>query len=147
MAINPKYVINAVDNTGTLDLYNNGVFVTRYSFSDNNVQLAERVNTDVLTVAQLRENTISISDWIVLIMKYLSVTNTELSLFTEENKKKIHKFESSYKIGMSNVTEVEYVNSTKLSSFAPRSEMTMSFSDFKNWADFIRRFYIYAASF
>ena len=98
MAVKPAITIDAVDNTGSLDLFINEVFVTNYAFESNQITLSERENVDILTIANFQENILNINTFISLIYKILTVNNVARSRFEEEMKKNIKQIRNKISI-------------------------------------------------
>lgn len=141
MAIYPKYTINTTTNQGTLDIYNEALYLTTYSFDNTMVTLSERSNTDVLLLSTLYTNLESISSWIFMIDSYLSVTKSVRSHYKEEMDKGTSVLNGKYFHTNSKITDIKFDLSSKEVTFKPRSLTSMNFTDFKAWYSYLRRFY------
>lgn len=142
MSIQPKYTINTLDNTATIDIYVLGVLATTYSYASDEVTLEERPNIDTLSIADLAINVEGINTWIGLINKYLINISGVVSRFDEEQKKTNTTIHGKMEIKGDQISDVLFTESTKLCAFQPRNMIVLSYTNFKKWAVFLDVFKI-----
>lgn len=137
MAIEPEYTINTIDNTATLNIFVDAVFITQYTFQNSLVTLGERISPVAVSLQELSRNLQIINVWIGLINKYLKVVPQSNSFFEEEIDKTAVEVFGKYvqEVLISNAT---FNPVTKIFLFQPRVEINFLYIDFKYWYDFLR---------
>lgn len=136
-----KYTINIEEKKATLDLLVGGVFETSYSYNNGNVTLSERPNSAVLQSGNFRTNLEYIKKWIGLINTEFSPSQISREKFEEKVDRDQNKVTAKFKHINTTVTTAKYDFNDKVYDFDPRPEVTMNFTCFKAWYDFLDKFY------
>ena len=129
-----------VNNIAIFKLYIVDMFITTYTFTNNEMLLAETTNPIINTLEGVKINILTIDKFIAEIKRYFNGNNEKRSKFTEEIKKKVDILEGTFKLGTTKISEIEFNPSTLQVTFQPRTEMTLKFIDFVAWREFIKRF-------
>jgi len=147
MSVNPIFDFNTLTQTSTLQLYVDNILVTEYDYNAGTVTLEERLNVDILTLPQLRENLDNIIKWYNFLTQILNTSNPVLDKFNDDIKKKNNQVKADYSCNNIVVTDAAFSSITKLFTFQPRAQIVFNFSDFNNWKNFLNKFYGYSVSF
>lgn len=133
-------MIDVANMSAEISIFVIDQFVTSYTFSNNEVTLSERPNIDVVTIPNLKNNIEQILKWIKLIIENLNPVTGNLSRFENDLKKTNNNLNGKFECKGDNISDVQFNDNTKLSTFQPRPERVMKFKDFVEWSKFLNKF-------
>lgn len=141
----PRYIIDAATQTGSLDLYIDGNIVTTYSYGDNNVTLSARLTDSVLSREALRQNISQIDEWIGQLNRVIQPAPRVRKTFNDRVWKPANgNIKGLCEHGPHTLADVTYNKNTHLITFAPRQALTLNWTDFVCFRAFLNRFLVEA---
>lgn len=128
---NPKFTIDAENQTAHLDLFVGGVFITSYAYANGVITLSERENIDVVPFVTLKENVSYIKFFIGSIVQQLSPQDFVSVIFKEEIERENGTMQYKQELAGEQTIDVEYNYTTQQFTFQPRAEIELNFRQFK----------------
>lgn len=135
----PIYNVSTVNDTAFFQVVVDEELVATYNYEDDEISLSERVDPLTIELQKFKEILFNIRIWYNLVQRSLTPSFTAREPFEEEMKKTSTNITAIIEIG-DKITDVNYTNSSTSMVFAPRGVVTLKFSDFIKWNDFLLNF-------
>lgn len=136
MTIKPKFLIDTETGMSNLNIFVDNILITVYSYKNDKVKLSERIDPVTTNLNVIKENILSIKKWIEYVRENLFPMTLPKKTYEQKMKKKPMEMIATFERG-NLITDASFDSQTQLITFQPRDEITIGFSDFIGWYDFL----------
>lgn len=138
MSLSPSISIDAVTNTGLMNLFNELSLFATYEFDDSEVTVSAVSTPTSIDFPIFEANVLLLEKWIVLIKENLKIIWESAGDFDSKIQTTSTGLTASYKLNQF-LSNISFDKSDQEFTILPTPSQTISFTIFERWSKFLRR--------